>query len=108
MDFTFFAAFFVAIVAGFVGASIVALSGQRLSRSHFRKIVFWTVPAGFLLSVNWSRVTLADSGMLVVSFVFITLFGAIGVAIGMAPVAVIRALTRGSKRQAVRSSDDNA
>lgn len=107
MDFTFFAVFFVAIVAGFVGASLFTLSGQRLSRGHWRKIVFWTVPAGFFLSVNWSRVTLADTGMLVVSFVFITLFGAIGVAIGMAPVAVITALSRGLKRQAVRASDTN-
>lgn len=108
MDFAFFAIFVVAIVAGFVGASLFALSGQPLSRGHWRKIVFWTVPAGFLLSVNWSRVTLADTGMLVVSFVFITLFGAIGVAIGMAPVAVITALSRGLKRQAVRASDDSA
>lgn len=107
MDFTFFAVFFVAIVVGFVGASLFALSSQRLRRGHWRKIVFWTVPAGFLLSVNWSRVTLVDTGMLVVSFVFITLFGAIGVAIGMAPVAVITALSRGLKRQAVRASDDS-
>ena len=98
MDFTYATAFALSLLVGFFAALLLALAGKAVTRTHYRRMFMGVVAADFLLLVNWSRLSLDTSWILIADLVFFTLYGAIGIGIGMAPAIAVRAMIRRLRR----------
>lgn len=98
MDFTYWIAFALSLLAGFIAAFALVAAGKQPTRKHYRRIVASMIAVDYLLLINWSAITLEESWILAVDLVFFTIYGAIGAAIGMFPAIIIGAIVRRLRR----------
>lgn len=94
MDFTYYAAFALSIVIGFVGALIfILLRGRSYWRFALVTLVA-AVFADFALLVNWRYANEMTAEFLLTDAAFFAGFGIVGCAIGALPVIGTRGINR--------------
>ncbi len=98
MDFTYFVALALSALFGFIVAAALVAAGKAPTLKHYRTTVFSMMAIDYLVLINWPAVTFQESWILAVDFVFFTIYGVIGVAIGMFPVIAARAIIQRLRR----------
>ena len=94
MDFTYFVAFFIALVSGFFGALIFVFTNGRSLRRLLGAALAVTLVADFGLLYDWTRTNELNASTMLLDLIFFTTYGMIGCMIGAAPVLASRWLYR--------------
>lgn len=98
MDFTYLVAFALSVLVGFAIALALIIAGRTPNRKHYRIGVAGVIATDYLLLINWSAITLNEIWILAVDLAFFTIYGCMGIAIGMLPVIAAVTITRRLRR----------
>lgn len=102
MDLTYFVAGFLALIVGFVGATIFVTAGGTSLWQLLAATVGVTLLTDFALLLDWGRTDQMTLGFLLTDLAFFTLYALVGCSVGAAPLIATRQLFRRLRKSGPR------
>lgn len=94
MDFTYYVAFALSVLIGFVGALVFVMLKRRSYWRFALTILLVAVFADFSLLVDWSHANEMTAALLLTDAAYFTAYGLVGCAIGALPVVAAYGIYR--------------